>query len=525
MGNVCNALCKNSDQLLSSDPAVARGQEMQKQVNSEICPRRNKNHYFNEKNIYSMECKDLPSLSLENIRRHYVWKKGKIGVGQFGEIRMASLKKDPTRFVAIKNIKKIKNNMPMIPYEMEKVMREIELLKRLDHPNIIRFIEVYEDRRNYFIVQEFCSKGNLKELILRSGSLSESIARRFTFEILTSLNYLHDSGIVHLDLKAENFLLSNTNNHYTLKMIDFGLSFPISKLNELKRVRGTIYYMAPEVFLGEYSPKVDLWGVGVILYFMLVGKLPFDGESTEEIENSILNEMLDYDLLISLKVSKSCISFLSHLLDPNPASRYDAKRAITHSWITQEAELIKRRGLKSLTPEMINNLINFKHSSLVQREMTYVMLHAFEDEADISNLRDIFLSIDENFSGTIETDEIIKLASFVGITLSEEDAERIINNIYYNEKGVISFTEFEAGMVDKQFFIDESRLHRLYNYLDRDSSGNLGEEQIEQCFKRFGLALTKEKIKRMIKESDFDGDGKISFEEIKKIMHREVAKY
>lgn len=131
--------------------------------------------------------------------------------------------------------------------------------------------------------------------------------------------------------------------------------------------------------------------------------------------------------------------------------------------------------------------------------------------------------LDDNYSGTLEKAEIVKLFEMGGEKIDAKEVENIIDSVYFKEKGLLTFTEFEAAVLDKDFYHNKNRLFTLYSYLDTDKSGSIEAADIHKCYRRFGLNLDSKKINRMILESDFDLDGKISFDEFARIMHDEVA--
>ena len=153
---------------------------------------------------------------------------------------------------------------------------------------------------------------------------------------------------------------------------------------------GTIYYIAPEVLGQSYTEKCDIWSLGVILYFMITGDLPFDGQSEEEITEKIY--FGDYDTLRFAKeeVSEECVDFLKSLLCFNPENRLSAKEALEHEWLRSRREYVAMGCIKFLKPQMVQNMRDFSLSSLIQREMSHLMVKAFNDAQEISIIKAIF---------------------------------------------------------------------------------------------------------------------------------------
>ena len=175
------------------------------------------------------------------------------------------------------------------------ILQEIEMLKTLDHQNIINIFEFYEGDYNFYIVTEYCQSGNLADRINKNNLIiSESVASVIIFQILSAINYCHQRNIIHRDLKPENIMLdNNTKSGYPyIKIIDFGTSKFREKEYEDELI-GSPYFMAPEVIEKKYNNKCDIWSIGIILYFIMTKKKPFTGFSLEEIFSSIKDDEID----------------------------------------------------------------------------------------------------------------------------------------------------------------------------------------------------------------------------------------
>lgn len=165
-----------------------------------------------------------------------------------------------------------------IEQQLRQLKYEIEILSTIDHPNIIKLYDVYEDNKYIHLVFEYCSGGDLFDEIASRGHYSENEAAGLIWKMLLSINHLHSVGICHRDIKPENFLFDSKLSTKELKLIDFGLSSKFGEKNQhFKSVVGTPYYIAPEVIRGNYTKSCDIWSVGVILYLLLSGTLPFPG--------------------------------------------------------------------------------------------------------------------------------------------------------------------------------------------------------------------------------------------------------
>ena len=229
----------------------------------------------------------------KDIRDVYKFKEV-IGGGQFGTVRLAYRKNEKkmniNKLYAVKSISK--KNMDID--EMEALIKEVDILSSLDHPNIIKFVETYNDDQYFHIVMEASKGKDLFEKLLESGCLSEDNAADIAFKVLSSLAYCHSKGISHRDIKAENILFHKESNEGEIKIIDFGLSKKYKNLEKMQTILGTPYYVAPEVLKGSYDEKCDIWSVGALIYIMLVGEPPFNGKTNNVIFSKILNEEVKF---------------------------------------------------------------------------------------------------------------------------------------------------------------------------------------------------------------------------------------
>jgi calcium-dependent protein kinase len=225
---------------------------------------------------------------------------------------------------------------------LEEMQNEIDMLKSVRHPNIVRMYETWEDPDGLYIVLELCAGGTLVKYrpasLSSSTTWSEPEAARILARILGAVSYLHASGLAHRDLKRDNVLFaSEDRSPDSVRVIDFGLAVDCSDGKPLTERVGTLTYAAPEVFASSYGPGVDLWSVGVIAYVMLSGELPFDGKSDKVVIKQVRRaEVKFYDDLFE-HTSEGAKAFVGALLEKNPKRRLDAQGALAHPWLREHA--------------------------------------------------------------------------------------------------------------------------------------------------------------------------------------------
>lgn len=209
---------------------------------------------------------------------------------------------------------------------------EIKILKQLDHPNIVKLYEIYQDNQNIYLITEFLEGGELFNLILKSKHFSENIAAKIIKQLLSAISYCHAQNIVHRDLKPENMLLVDK-DRFDIKLIDFGLARSFLPNNSLCSKIGTPFYIAPEVLKKKYNEKCDLWSCGVILYILLCGNPPFTGRTDELLFESIKLGLVQFNGVEWKSVSNEAKIFIKKLLKVNPEERLSAQQALQDPWI------------------------------------------------------------------------------------------------------------------------------------------------------------------------------------------------
>nr|WOP32337.1 serine/threonine-protein kinase MARK2 isoform X10 [Galeruca daurica] len=251
-----------------------------------------------------------------------------IGKGNFAKVKLA--KHVPTgKEVAIKIIDKTQ----LSPASLQKLFREVRIMKMLDHPNIVKLFQVIETEKTLYLVMEYASGGEVFDYLVLHGRMKEKEARAKFRQIVSAVQYCHQKRIIHRDLKAENLLLDSEMN---IKIADFGFSNEFTPGNKLDTFCGSPPYAAPELFQGKKydGPEVDVWSLGVILYTLVSGSLPFDGSTLRELRERVLRGKYR----IPFYMSTDCENLLKKFLVLNPAKRASLETIMKDKWMNQGYE-------------------------------------------------------------------------------------------------------------------------------------------------------------------------------------------
>nr|CDS18998.1 serine:threonine protein kinase MARK2 [Echinococcus granulosus] len=251
-----------------------------------------------------------------------------IGKGNFAKVKLAQHVTTGME-VAVKVIDKTQLN----PTSLRKLFREVRIMKTLDHPNIIKLLEVIESEKHLYLVMEYASNGEVFDYLVTHGKMKEKDARIKFRQIVSAVQYCHAKNIVHRDLKAENLLLDESMN---LKIADFGFSNNYSAGRKLDTFCGSPPYAAPELFLGRKydGPEVDVWSLGVILYTLVSGSLPFDGKNLKELRECVLRG----SYRVPFYMSHECEMLLRKMLVLNPTKRASLLDIMKDKWLNTTFE-------------------------------------------------------------------------------------------------------------------------------------------------------------------------------------------
>ncbi|XP_011444543.1 calcium/calmodulin-dependent protein kinase type 1-like [Crassostrea angulata] len=270
-----------------------------------------------------------------DVRKKYDFKRT-LGTGAFSEVVLAEDKSERGKLVAIKCI----DRCGLLGKE-ESLENEIQVLRRLSHPNIVQLLDVFDDKAHVYLVMELVTGGELFDRIVQKGSYTEKDASNLIKQVLEGVDYMHDRGVVHRDLKPENLLYYSPDPDSKIMISDFGLS-KTEESGTMATACGTPGYVAPEVLAQQpYGKEVDCWSIGVISYILLCGYPPFYDESDAALFQQILRAEYEFDSPYWDDISESAKDFIRHLMCKNPKQRFTCKQSLAYPWISGNTALEK----------------------------------------------------------------------------------------------------------------------------------------------------------------------------------------
>ena len=491
-----------------------------------------KNEKKEEKLMVTLDSKVLVGKGSSDPNQIYIRKKI-LGRGSFGIVYLVK-HKFLNRYFAMKVIRKSPSKNSK---EEDDLMNEIEILRKLDHPNILKITDFYALKNEYNIITEYCQEGELFDEIKANAPYNEVMAAWYMSQILSAVCYCHNMNILHRDLKPENILIVKRlkNGFHPIKIIDFGTAKVFKKEKSEHLLIGSAYYIAPEVLSRNYTELCDLWSCGVIMYILLTGRPPFNGINEEEIMKKIKEGEYDMSRYPWGVISDDAKDLIKGLLQLDPKKRYTAKEALEHKWFKNEKTKasqtvynIKNRQLNKL----IDNLVKYRSDNILRCAVIALLVHNSIQLNQAHDAVKLFNLIDKNGDGRITREELFNGLQPYKKELSDDELRKqvdtIFNNIDTDHNNYLEYEEFVRAAIDKDHFLSVNFIQFSFNYFDKDNNGEITYEEVKNKFcqsdKNKNSYQAQEQLKEAFNQIDINGDGKLSFEEFGEMMKNIIRK-
>ena len=393
------------------------------------------------------------------------------------------------------------------------LMAEVNLMIKLDHPNIIKLYEVYENESYIYLIMEYCRGGELFDRVIakteKGQQYTEKEAASLFKQIMSAINYCHKNGIVHRDLKPENLLFLSKSENSPIKVIDFGMSKRFDSSTKIMNERvGTAYYISPEVLKGKYDEKCDIWSAGVILYIIICGYPCFNGDTDDEIFKAILKGKIQFPSPEWDNISNDVKELIKKMCC-SPEKRLTAEQVLNEIWVKDNAP----NSSKALLPVMMDGIKKYAKSNKFRKAvLTYIASRLSDKE--IKKIKEIFQNIDTNNDGKLSLEELKKAVALSG-EFKIEYVNEIFKSIDTDNSGNIEYTEFISASIEKNIYLNEEKLKDAFKLFDADGNGKISRAEIGKILH---LDKNSKEVDNIIAKLDTNKDGEIDFEEFINMM-------
>lgn len=498
-----------------------------------------------------------------------------LGNGAYGDVYKVRRKQD-NEIRALKEIKKLHfredNNF-------NEIKNEINILKKIDHPNILKIYEFFEDEKKIYIIMEYCDGGDLFNKAEECGLMNEFTVKYIMYQVFLAINVLHMKKVVHGDIKTDNiafmkrkdpdeinkrdkkniFKIFNKEKQlnkeileaenmdelspdsldllkelakYEVKLVDFGCAKMKKKTDinkKLSGIIGTDYYCSPEVVKNNYDYECDEWSCGVMMYILLSGNVPFEGDTEEEIFKKVLNNSPNMDIPELNHISNSCKDLILKLLEKDPNKRIKSADVLNDEFFTKginignllagiknENEIILKNFVKKNTKRLGGS--EKKNSKFKDAVISYITLN-FLDKQQENKAKEIYRQLsldDENYIITKKSFHQTMKKSFGQLT--QEEIEKLFNYLDDNNNEEIEYHELIKGLTEKKYLLNEKNLKEAFNFFDIDSNGEITWNEIANIMFN-GKQIPENIISEFLEEiGQKDENLSINFEEFKRII-------
>ena len=523
-----------------------------------------------EENKEEVKIEDLNSIKVDTnnlfTQRHqspwlFYEELEELGSGFYGKVKKVRLIKNPEIIRAMKIIPEEN----IIQGEGASLIDEIEILKNLQHPNIMKVYESFVDNHNYYIISELCDQGHLLSKLEKLGKMDQIVVKFLMDQIFNAVAYLHEKNILHGDLKLENVLLytaskrggrrftsinqdfnedesltedinknyrqrksSNKSKNYVrdmmnyeVKLIDFGCSkyfVQKNKKRKLKGIIGTSIYCSPEVVDNLYDERCDEWSCGVLMYILLCGEAPFTGDTEEEIFDKVKKCEYNFSNPAFKKVSKNCKDLIRRLLEPKKQYRITARDALRHPFFTESFDpnsaMTENTDLNYL--KHIINPINYV-SKFHETIIAFLCVNYISVDEE-NNLRKLFRYMDKEGKNSISKKDLKLTLEEIDIKISDEELNKIFETVDENGTGFIEYQEFLRNACDIKTLLSEKNVKNVFHAICGDKNLMSGED-----IKRFvfhGAKVTEEALKEYFDSFGMKYETSIDFDEFYRMIKK-----
>lgn len=388
-----------------------------------------------------------------------------------------------------------------------RTLREVEVLKRLDSPSVLRLFEVFEDKFRFYLIEEAFQGQDLLQFVSENSNSVQTHLKSILKQLFASLSYIHTQGIVLTSLTFEGIALLSVPEGVLVKLTDFHSAVFTEEIGTIAVPKGNSLCQAPEVATGRWSSAADLWSCGIVLYTLLFGSPPHFHSPGSQVNWSYVGEL-----------NEGLRAMLQGLLETAVAGRWTAARALTCPWLSDSAcfPLISETRMQETMQEMKTFRSSYKLKDAI---FTFLSFHVLSN-TDAQSLQEVFLSLDTNGDSKVSREELLRYfqTHCVGANPMHEVTD-LLSQVDIDGSGFIDYSEFLRASLNRRKYASQEYLEMAFRHFDVDGGGKISAKDLEtilgSCSKD-----TEAFVNAIIAEADFNKDGEIDFTEFMTVALR-----
>ena len=441
-----------------------------------------------------------------------------LGKGAFGTVHAATCVRTGHHW-AVKKVELSKKT------DREALRHEMDILKHLHHPNIVKVVKSYEDKSYMYMVMQLCTGKALFDHVYKQKVVfSEKKIRDIVRSLARAVAFLHANDFIHRDLKLENVLLENASDCKSVQLCDFGFSRHCLPGEVLTKTLGTVDYVSPEVLEGSYDAKCDVWSIGVITYELISRTSPFRGSTQDETLGNILDGKLNFEHKVWKEFSSSAQDFIRKCCHVNVNERVTADQALTLPWLAESFPTEAHES--SLTADDWNSMMchmqAFSKSRKIKQTAMLSVALGLTDIVVEPKLREVFHTMDILRNGTLNQHEFTLAVTKYTKWTAAEVYDVFIQMDQTNSKN-INYLEFLAATLNPRN-LNEVTMKKAFATLDTSQAGKISTQGLQSILKSNSSFSTPTAIQAMIDDADLTGDGCLNYEEFKSMFLHETPR-
>lgn len=414
----------------------------------------------------------------------------------------------------INNLKKVLKIVPKRTVKGTKTrfrfINEISQIKELDNENLLKMNEFFEDDKNYYLIVDYADGGEIVDFVIDNVMVCEDEVRRIMKQVFLALECLHLKNLVHREVNVENLLFSSL-SHEVVKLVNIGTPVISGFSHALKSPHINFCTIPPEVHKNKYDQKSDMYSAGIVMYLLLLGQVPFSGETTESILSNQISQNFPKDQNWH-NLSPDCQALIQSLLSPTIESRPSSSSILSDPWFTRPSTSSSLQN----SSETIKSLKEYRAKVKLRKSIFSYIVNQILIETEEKELKQALKKAENNKTGQTELDDLIKAVKIVyGEKKSVDSIIKHFNDVNLDSQGKMDLQMFVDRIVSEEKKISSDRLEMCFMVYGKDATGKVFRDEISEVLEEYDVDSS---AWNSVLEKIELSDGCMDFKEFKNLM-------